>query len=91
MVIPNRLVENRLQVSLSQGRALEVFVCPDVLRSSEGFIVGDRLHPLFTETLNGVGILPQVQLRADQNNGDIGSVVADLRVPLQRMSVVNLM
>lgn len=59
----------------------------DVLRSSEGFVVGDGLHPLLTEALNGVGILPQIELGTDQDNGDVGGVMADLRVPLPRLSV----
>lgn len=87
-VIPNCLIKNGLQVSLSQGGALEIFMRSDVLRSSEGFVVGDGLHPLLAKALNGVGVLPQIELRADQDNGDVGSVMADLRVPLPRLSVV---
>lgn len=56
---------------------------PDVLGGSEGFVVGDRFHPLLAETLDGVGVLPQIKLRADQDNRNVGSMVADLRVPLQ--------
>lgn len=63
-------------------------MCPDVLGGSKSFVIGDGFHPLLAETLDGVGVLPQIELRADQNDRDVGSVVADLREPLQRMSVV---
>lgn len=64
-------------------------MCPNVLGGTESFVVGDGLHPFFTETLDGVGVLSEIELRADQNDRNIGSVVADLRVPLQSVSVVN--
>lgn len=87
MFVPNRLVKNGLQVSLSQGGALKVFMRSDVLRGSEGLIVGDRLHPLLAEALNGVGVLPQIELRADEDDRNVWGVMADLRVPLPRVSV----
>lgn len=80
--VPNRLIKDSLQVPLSQGRTLKILVCPDVLRGAKGFVIGDRLHPLLAQALNGVGILPQIELGADQDDRNIGSVVTDLGVPL---------
>lgn len=59
----------------------------DILRGSEGLIVGDRLHSLLAETLDGVGIFPQIELRADQDDRNVRGVMADFRVPLIRVSV----
>lgn len=63
-------------------------MCPDVLRGSESFIIGDGLHSLLAQALDGVWVLPQIELGADQDDRNVGSMVTDLRVPLQRLSAI---
>lgn len=63
-------------------------MCPDVLRSPESFIIGDGLHSLLAQALNDVWVLPQIELGADQDDGNVGSMVTDLRVPLQRLLAI---
>lgn len=64
-------------------------MCPDVLGGSQCLIVGDRLHSLLTKAVDGRRILPQIKLRADQDNGDVGRMMTDLWVPLLlRVSLV---
>jgi hypothetical protein len=46
---PNCLVKDALQIPLSQGRALEILVSPDLLGTDESLVVGNRLHPLLSE------------------------------------------
>lgn len=57
-------------------------MCPDVLGSSESFIIGDGLHSLLTQALDGVLVLPQIELGADEDDRDVGGMVTDLGVPL---------
>lgn len=82
MSLPDGLVKDGFQVPLREGRALEVLVCPDVLGGSQCLVVGDGLHALLAEAVDGRRVLPQIELRADQDDGDIGRVMADLWVPL---------
>lgn len=55
----------------------------DLLGNSQGFVKRHRLHSLFAKALDGVGVFSQVELGANQDDGNIGSVVANLWVPLQ--------
>lgn len=57
-------------------------MCPDVLGSSESFIIGDGLHSLLTQALDRVLVLPQIELGADEDDRDVGGMVTDLGVPL---------
>ena len=44
--------------------------------------VGDGGQSLLLQLVDGLLVLPQVELGADQDYGDLGAVVAHLRVPL---------
>ena len=46
--------------------------------------VGDGRQLLLLELLDGVLVLPEVELGAHQDDGRVWTVVAHLRVPLQR-------
>lgn len=81
-VIPDGLVKDSLQVSLGERGTLEVFMRLDILSSLQCFVVGNRLHSLFTEALHGVGVLPQIELRSDQNDRNVRRMVADFWPPL---------
>jgi hypothetical protein len=44
--------------------------------------VGDRGHPLLPESLDRLGIVSEIELGADQDDGNARSVMRDLRIPL---------
>ena len=85
--VPDSLVEDALQISLRQGRTLEVLVRPDLLGAQQGLVVRDGLHPLLSERLERGGVLSQIELGPDEDDGDVGCMVVDLGVPL--LSAVN--
>ena len=74
-------IEDVLQTSLSEGAALHVLHATQFLRQIFGLFFGDGSHPLVLETSEGVRILAQVDLGADQEFGHIGAVVRDFGVP----------
>ena len=80
--LPDSLVKDALEVPLRQGRALEVLVRLNLLGAHERLVVRDGLHPLLAQRLERVGVLPEVELGADEDDGDVGCVVVDLGVPL---------
>lgn len=83
---PNGLVEDALEVPLGQGGALEVLAGADVAGAGQSLLVGDGLHTLGAQGVERGGVLAQIELGADQDDGDVGCVVVDLGVPLQRWS-----
>lgn len=58
----------------------------DLLGANQGLIVGNRLHALLAEGLKGVGVLSQIQLGADEDDGNVWRMVVDLGVPLHQIS-----
>jgi hypothetical protein len=80
--IPDSLVKDTLEVSLRQSRALKVLVRLNLLGTSEGLLVRHWLHALLAQRLESRGVLPQIQLSADQDDGDVWGMMVDLRVPL---------
>lgn len=56
---------------------------PDVLRGTKSLVISNGLHPLLAKAVDGRGVLPQVKLSADEDDGDIWRMMADLWVPLQ--------
>lgn len=58
----------------------------DLLGANQSLIVGNRLHALLAEGLEGVGVLSQVQLGADEDDGNVWRMVVDLGVPLHQIS-----
>jgi hypothetical protein len=79
---PDSLIKDALQIPLGQGRALEVLVSLDLLGADQRLVVGDRLHPLLAQGLQRGGVFPQIELRADEDDGDVRCVVVDFGVPL---------
>lgn len=57
-------------------------MCLNLLRAHEGLIVGDGLHSLLSQRVECRGILSQIELRSDQDNGDVRRMMVDLGVPL---------
>lgn len=80
---PDSFIEYTLQVALGQGGTLEVLASLDVLGTGQCLLVRDGLHSLRTERVEGGSVLAQIELGSDEDNGNVGSVVVDLGVPLQ--------
>ena len=81
--IPDGLVEDALEVALGEGRALEVLVGLDLLGAEQGLVVGHGLHALLAQGVERVRVFAEIELRSDEDDGDVGRVVVDLGVPLQ--------
>lgn len=81
---PNSLVEHRLQVSLRQSRALEVLDGLDLLGTVERLLVCNGSHSLLGEAANRVGIFAEIELGADQDDGNVGGMVINFGIPLRR-------
>lgn|SRR5690242_2471233 len=79
---PNRLVEDALQVALCEGRALEVLLRLDLLGDHDCLLVLDGGHLLLAQRLLGSLVVSQIELGADEDDGDARCVVVDLGVPL---------
>lgn len=89
--VPDCLIENALQIPLCECRALEVFLCFDLLGDHYGLLVLDGRHLLLAEALLGGLIVAEIQLGSDEDDGHAGGVVLDLRVPLQQVSLRQLL
>jgi len=76
------LLEDGLETSLVERRALNVLDGADGLAHVETLLEGDGGEALLGETGNGLRILTKIELGADQEEGRIGAVVLDLGVPL---------
>lgn len=84
MHIPDGLVEHTLEVALGQGGALQVLVGLDLLGAEKGLVVRHGIHALLAQGFESRGVFPEIELRSDEDDGDVGRVVIDLGVPLQR-------
>lgn len=82
--IPDSLIKDTLEISLCESGALEILVSLDLLGTGKGLLVGNGLHSLLSEGFECSGILAKIELGADQNDGDVGSVMIDLGIPLER-------
>ena len=82
MYVLDRLVKHALQIPLRQGRALEVLDGLDVLGDPDRLLVLYGLHLALAQLLLDLGVVAEVELCADQDDGDAGRVVLDFGVPL---------
>lgn len=80
--LPDSLVKDALQVALGQGRAFEVLMCADLLGDGQGLFVRDGLHLSGAQGFGCCAVVAQVELGADQDNGDAGCMVFDFWEPL---------
>lgn len=83
---PNGLVKDALQVPLRERRTLQVLVRLDLLGNLHRLLVLDRRHLLLPQALSRGLVVAQIELGADQDDGDARSVVLNLGVPLQNVS-----
>jgi hypothetical protein len=84
MNIPDSFVEDTLQVTLRECRALEVLMCADLLSNREGLLIRDGLHLPRSESLNRVAVVAEIKLGADEDDRDVGGVMFDFGEPLNR-------
>lgn len=80
--LPDSLVKDALQVALGQGRAFEVLVCANLLGHGQSLLVRDGLHLSGAQGFGCCAVVAQVELGADQDNGDAGCMVFDFGKPL---------
>jgi hypothetical protein len=80
--IPNGFIKDAFEVALREGRTFEILVRSDLLGDGQGLLVRDRLHLSLSEGFCRRGIVPQIELGTNKNDGNIGSMVLDLWVPL---------
>ena len=78
----DRLVEYTLEIPLRQGRALEVLDGLDLLGDLHCLLILYGLHLALAQLLFDLWVVAQVELGADQDDGNAGCVVLYLGVPL---------
>jgi hypothetical protein len=78
----DRLVEHALEIPLRQGGALEVLDGLDLLGDLHCLLILYGLHLALAQLLFDLGVVAQVELGADQDDGNAGCVVLYLGVPL---------
>jgi hypothetical protein len=79
---PDGLIKNSLEIPLCEGGAFKVFDGLDLLGADERLLVCHGRHPLLGQAPDRIGVLAQIKLGADQNDGDVGCVVVNLGIPL---------
>lgn len=77
------IIEHLLETLLGKSTALQIFKCVDLLSLGKTLLIGDRpalvlLHQLISSLL----IITKIELSANEDKRNIGTVVGDLGVPL---------
>jgi hypothetical protein len=80
----NRLVKDLLEALLSQRRALHVLDGRDLLLLRHALLVADGGEVLLAEARDGLRVLAQIELGADEQERRVGAVVRHLGKPLGR-------
>lgn len=75
---PHGLHEHVLDAVLVQGRALQVAEGVDLAGERGALLVADGRLVLLLQLPLGVGVVPEVALCADQQDGDVGTMVRHL-------------
>lgn len=76
------LLEHGLEASLVQGRALHILDGSNCASHVATLLEGDGSEALLSQTRQGLLVIAKIKLGADQQEGSVGAVVLDLRVPL---------
>lgn len=76
------LVKDALEVSLRESRALEVLVSLNFLGTNEGLLIRYGLHALLSQRVEGGNVVAEIELGADEDDGNVGGVMVDFGVPL---------
>lgn len=83
MRLPDSLVKDALEVSLRESRALEVLVSLNFLGTNEGLLVRHGLHALLSQGVESGAVLAEIEFGADEDDGNVGSVMLDFGAPLE--------
>ena len=75
-------VKDVLEALLGEGRALDVLDGAELPGQPLALLAGDRPLLLPLELLEHLGVVPEIDLRADDEARDAGTVVVDLGEPL---------
>ena len=78
----NSLIKNTLQIPLRQRGALQILDRADLLGDLHGLFVLDGRHFALAQLLAHFRVVAQVELGADEDDGDAGGVVLDFGEPL---------
>lgn len=70
IILPDSLIENTLEVTLSQRRTLQVLVCSNLLGNDQGLVIRNRLHSLLPQALKCSRVLAEIELGANQDDGN---------------------
>lgn len=81
--IPDSFVEHTLQIALCKGRTFEVLVRTDLLGHGQRLLVRYGFHLSCAKAVCGRSIVSQVQLGTDEDDGNVGGMMFDLRIPLR--------
>jgi hypothetical protein len=73
------LVKDDLHAPLRQGGALDVLDCAEFACEALAILHGDGPVSLLRELVDDIWILPQIELRADEEARRVGAEVPDLR------------
>ena len=76
------LIKDILQLVLRQSAALDILDRPELLGHALAVLLSYWLHLLFCQLFPHLWVVAQVHLGADNEAGDAGAVVVDLRKPL---------
>lgn len=80
--IPNGFIKDAFEVALREGRTFEILVRSDLFGDSQCLLVRDRLHLSLPEGFCCRGIVSQIEFGTNKDDGNIGGMVLNLRVPL---------
>lgn len=80
--LPYGLIEHALKVPLCECGTFQILMRPDLFGHLQRLFVRHRLHPLLSKRVHCTSVFSQVQLRADQNDGDVWRVVLYFWKPL---------
>jgi hypothetical protein len=75
-------IEYTLQISLCQGRALQVLDSLDVLSNLHSLLVLNWRHLALSELLANLWVIAQIELGAYKDDWNAGCVMLNFRVPL---------
>jgi len=83
---PDGFVKHALQIALCESRALEVLLSPDFLAHLKGLFVLNRGSSHLAHALLGCFIIAQIELGANENDGNARSMMLNFRGPLRRVN-----
>lgn len=81
---PNGLIKHTLQIPLRERRTFHVLHSPNLLGNQHSLFVLDGGAPLLPQAILSRLVISEIELRADEDNGNSGCVMLNFRVPLRR-------